>query len=85
MAAALLALAGLACAVGGFALAYAPLRVLRLHPATPAGREIRLIRVLGLVLMSIGAYVIVTSLMTGAPVLPERRPVPTPTLSLRLL
>jgi hypothetical protein len=81
----LLALAGLACAVGGFGLAYSPLRLLRLHPDTPVGREVLLIRLLGLVLMMIGAYVIVTSLLTGAPMLPQRRPVPTPTLTTRVL
>jgi len=83
--AALLALAGLACAFGGFGLAYAPVRLLHLPAATPAGRELRLIRLLGLALMTIGAYVVVTSLLTGTPALPARRPVPTPTLVTRIL
>ena len=80
-----LALLGIACSIGGFALAYAPLRALRLDPATPHGREVRLIRVLGLGLMAAGAYVTVTSLVVGQPVLPLPPPAPTPTLTLRML
>ena len=82
---ALLALLGVGCSVAGFALAYAPLRALRLHPATPHGREVRLIRLLGLALMAAGAYVTVTSLVIGEPVLPAPPPAPTPTLTLRML
>ena len=81
----LLAGLGVGCAIGGFALAYAPLRALRLDPATPHGREVRLIRLLGLVLMAAGAYVTVTSLVVGQPVLPLPPPAPTPTLTLRML
>ena len=81
----LLALLGVACAIAGFALAYAPLRALRLDPATPPGREVRLIRLLGLALMAVGAYVTVTSLVIGQPVLPTPPVVPTPTLTLRML
>ena len=82
---ALLALLGVGCAVAGFALAYAPLRTLRLDPAMPHGREVRLIRLLGLVLMAAGASVTVTSLVVGQPVLPAPPVVPTPTLELRML
>jgi len=82
---ALLALVGVGCAVAGFALAYAPLRALRLHPGTPHGREVRLIRLLGLTLMAAGAYVTVTSLVVGSPVLPAPPAAPTPTLTLRML
>ena len=71
--------------MAGFALAYAPLRALRLHPATPLGRELRLIRLLGLLLMAAGAYVTVTSLVAGQPLLPGPPVVPTPTLALRML
>jgi hypothetical protein len=81
----LLALVGVACSIAGFALAYAPLRALRLDPATPQGREVRLIRLLGLALMAAGAYVTVTSLVIGQPVLPGPPPAPTPTLTLRML
>lgn len=82
---AVLALLGVCCSIAGFALAYAPLRALRLDPATPHGREVRLIRVLGLALMAAGAYVTVTSLIIGQPVLPGPPPAPTPTLTLRML
>ena len=81
----LLALLGVACSIAGFALAYAPLRALRLDPATPHGREVRAIRLLGLALMAAGAYVTVTSLVLGGPVLPGPPPAPTPTMTLRML
>ena len=81
----LLALLGVACSVAGFALAYAPLRALRLPLSTPHTREVRLIRLLGLMLMAAGAYVTVTSLVVGQPVLPLPPPAPTPTLALRML
>ena len=81
----LLASAGIACALGGFALAYAPLRTLRLDLSTRHSREVRVIRLLGLGLMAIGAYVTVTSLIAGSPVLPAPRPAPTPTLMTRIL
>jgi len=81
----LLALVGVGCSIAGFALAYAPLRALRLDPATPHGREVRLIRLLGLTLMAAGAYVTVTSLVIGQPVLPGPPTAPTPTLALRML
>ena len=85
MAAALLAAAGILCALGGFALAYSPLRILRLDVGTAHSREVRVIRVLGLLLMAIGAYVTVTSLVSGAPLIPLPRPAPTPTLVTQFL
>jgi hypothetical protein len=85
VAATLLAAAGILCAVGGFALAYAPLRTLRLDQGMRQSREVRAIRLLGLLLMTIGAYVTVTSLLTGAPILPLPPPVPTPTMVTRIL
>ena len=81
----MLAALGIGCSIAGFALAYAPLRALRLDPATPHGREVRLIRLLGLGLMAAGAYVTVTSLVVGKPVLPGPAPAPTPTMTLRML
>ena len=81
----LLAGCGVACAAAGFALAYAPLRLLRLPATLVHSREVRTIRLLGLLLMAIGAYVTVTSLVSGAPLLPAPPPGPTPTLVTRIL
>ncbi|HEU5317498.1 MAG TPA: hypothetical protein VFX49_15405 [Chloroflexota bacterium] len=85
MAAWLLAAIGVGCAVGGFDLAYAPLRLLRLPSTLGHSREVRGIRLLGLLLMAIGAYVTVTSLISGGPTLPTPHPAPTPTLATRIL